>query len=994
MRVFIATLSLFSLLFPIRLISQTIPYIDWPFDQEYHDGYVVDPANEEANDIRSVQPDPKGNIWIASKGGIYRKQVDSRTWKLMINGPARGPAYDVALDGNGHIWIAAWNGVYTDLSGTLTKTEGPKGPIAVITTAPEGVYALGPPGVWLYQNEHWDKKEYAVARSIRAAVSDKQGGLWIGTDVGLYHCSSDQCILYQDTNELISAYVRGIDYHESGTIWVGGLGGITIRDQTGKVSKKRPRDGLPNPNINVIKRAPDGMMWIGTDYGISRFPGNGSTYSVRLSKRWLMSDEVRDIAFDREGNAWIATNGGVSCIRKRPMTLAGKADYFYERMIRRNLRDPWIIGRFRLTTAGDTTTIVPDDDDNDGEYNAMYLAMESFRYAATGEPEARERAKKAFDFLHFLREVTGTDGFFARTVIPADWEQMHDPNRSYTPQQQAEELIRNPRHKPVEVRWHQSADGKWKWKGDTSSDELCGHLFGYYCYYRLAADEAEKKRISRHIGLITDHLIRNNYYLTDVDGEPTKWGVWSPESLNRDPDWAPEKALNSLEILSWLKFAAKITGEEKYQQAYLQLIREEGYLENAKAILHPNPAFETYFDIFLTLYVLPALVEYEEDPTLKAEYKTLLEGWFARNRKIRSPLVNFTYNLLTGKRDELDHSITFLKDAPLDLVDWQIDNGRREDLSVVREPILEELQVNHLRPPSEYRSLRWDKNPYLAVAGNPYQEREPVYWLLPYWMARYMDLIQAKRTTKVAAHRGAGQYAPENTLAAFKKAIDLGVDFIEIDIRRSADNRMVILHDATLDRTTNGKGRVNATTYEALKKLSAGRWFDKTFADQTIPSLEELCAFVETYRQQVSSQVNLYVDCKDVNVPEMVAVLKKYHLLEGAVFYGSVQVLSEIRNSYSAARLMPGLRRMEAMDPLIEQIHPYAFDVRWDALSVELITKAHEQNILVFSDGIGPGREGIEIYRKAIGMGIDLIQTDRILDFQQAIQFAHQHDRE
>ena len=74
--------------------------------------------------------------------------------------------------------------------------------------------------------------------------------------------------------------------------------------------------------------------------------------------------------------------------------------------------------------------------------------------------------------------------------------------------------------------------------------------------------------------------------------------------------------------------------------------------------------------------------------------------------------------------------------------DWEIDNGSREDLQIVRKPILEDIQVNELRPPSEYRSMRWDRNPYHAVGGIPTQEREPVYWLLPYWMGRYLDLIK------------------------------------------------------------------------------------------------------------------------------------------------------------------------------------------------------------------------------------------------------------
>lgn len=725
-------------------------YVDIAFEQEYHEGYIIDKESTDANDVRAIQPDQKGNIWIATKNGVYRKKPDSRQWELMIVGTGRGPAYDVKIDDHSKVWIAAWNGIYSNInSERLERLDGPKPPLAKVVVADEGIYALGPYGIWLYQNnsgspasEAWEKKNYSTGRSMRAAVSDGQGGLWIGTDVGLFHCYDETTSVIQGNDELISAYIHGLDFSDQGDLWVGSLGGISIRNATRKIGEKLPEDGITNAWVNVVKRSPDGTMWVGTNYGITRFTPGESAYSVRLSRRWLMSNEVRDIAFDKDGNAWIATAKGVSAIKKQEMTLEQKADYFYKLLIQRHVRDPWIVNRFRLNVPGDTTTIEQSDDDNDGEYTSMYLAMESFRYAATKNPEAKERAKKAFDFLHYLREVTEIDGFFARTIIPVSWDKSHDMNRTYTPQQLAEEIINNPRQKPVEVRWHVSKDGKWMWKGDTSSDELDGHLFGYYCYYTFVADEKEKERVALHFSEIMDHLMRNDFNLLGVDGTHTKWGVWSPQILNHDPEWAPEKALNSLELLSFLKFAYQITGDEKYQVAYLKLINEDGYLESAKKLHDISPSFETYFDIYLALYVYPPLLKYENDPALKKEYKEHMDQWFEKYKETSSPLLNFTYNYLAGGQDELETSIFFLKDAPLDLVDWQFDNGRREDLQVVRKPILETLQVDELRPPSEYRTMRWDRNPYAAKDGNPAQERDPVYWLLPYWMGRYLELIK------------------------------------------------------------------------------------------------------------------------------------------------------------------------------------------------------------------------------------------------------------
>jgi glycerophosphoryl diester phosphodiesterase len=92
----------------------------------------------------------------------------------------------------------------------------------------------------------------------------------------------------------------------------------------------------------------------------------------------------------------------------------------------------------------------------------------------------------------------------------------------------------------------------------------------------------------------------------------------------------------------------------------------------------------------------------------------------------------------------------------------------------------------------------------------------------------------------VIAHRGFSGGAPENTLAAFKKAIDLGVDMIELDVLLSKDGQIVVIHDDTLNRTTNGKGRVTDYTLDELKQLDAGSWFGTQFSGEKIPTLKEM----------------------------------------------------------------------------------------------------------------------------------------------------------
>jgi glycerophosphoryl diester phosphodiesterase len=90
------------------------------------------------------------------------------------------------------------------------------------------------------------------------------------------------------------------------------------------------------------------------------------------------------------------------------------------------------------------------------------------------------------------------------------------------------------------------------------------------------------------------------------------------------------------------------------------------------------------------------------------------------------------------------------------------------------------------------------------------------------------------------AHRGASALAPENTTAAFEKAVGLGADAIELDLHLSRDGELVVIHDDTLDRTTDGLGPVYERSLEELKRLDAGRWFGEGFAGERVPTLAEV----------------------------------------------------------------------------------------------------------------------------------------------------------
>jgi glycerophosphoryl diester phosphodiesterase len=115
----------------------------------------------------------------------------------------------------------------------------------------------------------------------------------------------------------------------------------------------------------------------------------------------------------------------------------------------------------------------------------------------------------------------------------------------------------------------------------------------------------------------------------------------------------------------------------------------------------------------------------------------------------------------------------------------------------------------------------------------------------------------------VIAHRGASGVAPENTLAAFQRAVELGAGFIETDLQLSRDARLVAVHDETLERTTDGRGPVSEKTLEELRQLDAGSWFDRraaaparSFAGQRMPVMEEVLAFAREH------DIGLYLEMK------------------------------------------------------------------------------------------------------------------------------------
>ncbi len=237
-------------------------------------------------------------------------------------------------------------------------------------------------------------------------------------------------------------------------------------------------------------------------------------------------------------------------------------------------------------------------------------------------------------------------------------------------------------------------------------------------------------------------------------------------------------------------------------------------------------------------------------------------------------------------------------------------------------------------------------------------------------------LFRQKVPIQISAHRGNTGLAPENTLATYQHALEAGVNLIEIDVRTSSDGRLVILHDGSLDRTTNGHGPIKSLSFDEIKSLSAGKGYGPEFEKEKVPSLEEVCQLISRWNKKHRQKTFIYVDCKEVAPKPLVEMLKKYDLADESCFYGADAFLENLKMEFPAAKLMPSLKNKAEIEAKIARLKPYAFDANWLAISPELVQEIHTRGIKIFTDVLGPFDQQAN-YQKALSLGLDLIQTDK-----------------
>lgn len=729
-----------------------------PFRQETAHHFALS-AVAGAHPVQLIECPPGGPPRAFAQGRWYELQGDRWVPKASLQPSAEDRFTFSSREGKPLEAPLPWREVRQILrAGPTNWVAGARACCIVPENGPATTLTL-PEGVWLRQ----------------VAVSPK-GVLHAATSRGLLTPEGKnwQPVRIEDEGGRAWAVgeVPGVTFDSKGRLWFATKAGVGCQTPEGWRFYEG-KDGLPWNDFTGLAAGVAGEVWFATRLGVIRF--DGTNWHYRQGPRWLPHDHVVQLAVDEKGAGWCGTAAGIGCLERRPMTLAEKAE-FYEQEIERHIkRTPFgYVAEAPLRRRADKTSAAPQDSDNDGLWTAMYGAGECFAYGATRDAKAKARARQAFEALRFLQKVTQggahqpPKGYVARTIRPVEWP---DPNlgrlEADRRQQQQDALW-----KVYEPRWPRSADGKWYWKSDTSSDELDGHYFFYPLYYDLCADtEAERERVREVVRDLTDHLLAHRFVLIDHDGLPTRWAIYGPQYLNRDPAWWPERGLKSLSLLSYLAVAGHITGEARYAAAARELCEREGYAHNA---MHPKvqhgPGSGNQSDDEMAFMCFYTLLRYSQDEPLKSLIRYSFFRYWLNEQPEMNPFFNFAYaahNLKASLPSVfgafsgapppgwLEDALETLRGFPLDRLNWPHQNSHR--LDVVALPPVQALdlesagrelprghRVNGKVLPVENRHFNhWNTDPWrLDYGGNGDELAAGTVYLLPYYMGLYHGFIE------------------------------------------------------------------------------------------------------------------------------------------------------------------------------------------------------------------------------------------------------------
>ena len=238
--------------------------------------------------------------------------------------------------------------------------------------------------------------------------------------------------------------------------------------------------------------------------------------------------------------------------------------------------------------------------------------------------------------------------------------------------------------------------------------------------------------------------------------------------------------------------------------------------------------------------------------------------------------------------------------------------------------------------------------------------------------------LRHKRTPIIVAHRGSSARAPENTIAAFRQAVHDGADAVELDVRLTKEGKLVVFHDSRLNRTTNGRGLVRTRSLSELRRFDAGSWFNRKFASERIPTLDEI---LERLPVQVGVNIEMKIDRRDGRGEELVRCLSeiikhenaRQRLLVSSFHHALVRQLKAVEPKIATGLLVHPLQRLGRLAlRKARGLNTEMIILSGTSLRKRVIEPAHRHELMVGEYTVNTGRR----LERALRLGVDVIFTD------------------
>lgn len=227
---------------------------------------------------------------------------------------------------------------------------------------------------------------------------------------------------------------------------------------------------------------------------------------------------------------------------------------------------------------------------------------------------------------------------------------------------------------------------------------------------------------------------------------------------------------------------------------------------------------------------------------------------------------------------------------------------------------------------------------------------------------------------ELVCHRGANEFTPENTQAAAELCIKWKVAYVEIDVRTSKDGVMYILHDTTVDRTTNGTGKLRDLTSEEIDELDAGSWFDPKFAGQKVPRLKP-------YLQWIKGQAKVYFDVKDADLEELIPLVYELGMENDCFFwFGNPLQASRFRKLDSELALKVNASSPKEVRRVRERLGADIVEVGLDKMSDEMVDVCQELDVKLMIYHPQKSEEG---FRRVVQWDPDMVNLNNADLFQE-----------